>query len=161
MKILAGLLLALPLAGCAASIEAVPPNRQVPPPTPGSKLQEVHVHIRSGGARVGCYTVVVKWDPHIAVIDRIAPCAGSKFPGAAQFPPSNFTKGQIRIWGITTQKNHDVPDEYDLVTVWFKPLHAGRVPVTVTIEALYDAMRKPRPVSGQLNVFPPELDFPE
>lgn len=121
--------------------------------------QKFHVHMATGGARLGAYTVVVTWNPADAVIERITPCTASKFPGSPQFPTGAFLNGRIRIWGLTTDRRHDVPEEYDLLSITFRGLRPVRAQIKVELEAAYDTSRKPQPLPARLNAFPPELDF--
>ncbi len=141
------------VAGCMAAPR--------PSETADLNVQSLHIHLATDGVRLGGYTFVVKWDPKLAMIEEIRPCSASKFPGRPEHPPmSRFINGSIRIWGVTADRQHEVPPEYDLVTIRFRGPGSGRVPVTVQTEALYDTQKRPKPISGRLNAFPAELAFP-
>ena len=89
----------------------------------GVAREIVHLHLETGGTRLGGYTIVVKWDPDLATLDKVTACHASKFPGAPEFSTANYARGWIKIWGLTTRR-HDVPVEYDLVTLHFRGLKA-------------------------------------
>lgn len=145
------LLGAVALTGCAVGT----PHRPEDP-----MERNVHLHLATDGVRLGGYTFILKWDPKLATIQEIRPCSASKFPGRPEHPPpSHFARGQVRIWGITTDRHHDVPEEYDLATIRFRGHQPGKMPVSVQVEALYDGHSRPRPISGRLTVLPPELEF--
>jgi hypothetical protein len=153
-----GVALLLAGAGCAVtSREADGPLS--PRPRPHRTSDKLHVHVATHGVRLGSYTILIRWDPAQAVIERIVPCTNSKFPGPPEFDEERFNQGKIRVWGLTTRRSHEIPEEYDLFNITFRSLRPEKVQVKVEVEALYDASKRPQPLTGRLNVFPPELDF--
>jgi hypothetical protein len=143
------------LAGCQA-----PGGGDDYPPGPGT--EDLHIHLFTDGQRLGGYTFLLTWDPSVAVVTRVRPEPGGvKFPGRPEHQgTSQFNAGSLRIWGITSDRDYDVPAEYHVVAVTFRPLKPGvSVKPEVQIKALYDAKKKPKPIQGRLNTFPQELTF--
>ena len=149
MRLAAASILVL-LAGCASS--AQPETR---PPA-----HKMSIRVITSGVRMGGYTVVVRWDPSLASIEKVTPTRAPNFPAIPECSDRNFTRGWIRIFGSTNQ-NHEVPDEYDICYVTWHPLRPGMFKPEVEIEALYDMAQRPRPITGHLNVFPAEFVFGE
>ncbi len=151
MRRLAAPLLLLLVAACASRADNQPQERRPP-------VHKMSIRVITNGVRMGGYTVILKWDPTLASIEKITPTRAPTFPANPECSERNFTRGWLRIFGSTNQ-NHDVPDEYDVCYVIWRPLRPGLFKPTVEIEALYDMAARPRPITGHLNVFPAEFDF--
>jgi hypothetical protein len=118
----------------------------------------MHIRVLTDGVTMGGYTIMVKWDPDIATIEKITPCRDSTFPGTPEFSTTNFARGWVKIWGLTTSR-HTVPAEYDLCMIYFHPHRAEKFTPSVEIHALYDMAKRPKPITGRLNIFPAAFDF--
>ncbi len=138
------------LAACSAPPSAVKDERPA--------AEKMHVHLATDGVRLGGYTMILKWDPTVAVIERITPCNASKFPGAPEYSSANLQRGWIKVWGLTTDK-HEVPPEYDLFTVHWRPLRADRMKADLEIQALYDMSKRPKPIQGRITSGGGDVDF--
>lgn len=146
---LAALLLLLVPAACASMSSA--PARSVVPRVEFEHRQpdlvQWHVHVDARGRTLGAYTLRLKYDPAIAVIEDIQSCNVRHFRGAPEFDSATFRTGRTRVVGLDA--NPGLPDgDYHLLTVTFRRVASGTLLAAAEIENLYDGDNKP--LSGRI-----------
>lgn len=130
--------------GCAGgssprNVSAEMLDRRVPDPD----LASWHVHVDASDRLLGAYTITLRYDPRVAVIESIEPCAVRHFKGSPEYDPNAFTSGTTRVTSLDAFPSRKPSNEYHLLTITFRRVGAGRLEATAEIDRLYDADNKP------------------
>jgi hypothetical protein len=150
---------ALPLAllallGCAVSAKSEAPQRESL-----DRDQAVwHVHVDANDRLLGAYTITLRYDPKVAVIESIEPCAVRHFKGSPEYDPNTFTSGSTRVTALDAFPSKKPDNEYHLLTVTFRRVGGGRLEATAMIDRLYDADNKA--IRGRIEGPPFAYTFP-
>jgi hypothetical protein len=138
-----GLLLA---SGCSSAPRAAAP----PAPRDPSLSPEWHLHLDTRGKRLGAYTIAIRFDPAVAVLHEVQPCAVRHFRGNPECDPASFRTGLTRVAAFETNPSRLPDDEYHLLTVTFRRVAPGTFEAKAEIEKLYDDANKP--LKGRITV---------
>jgi hypothetical protein len=148
----------LALAGCAAAgaKEAPRPAADLRPRDPD--VAAWHVHLDARERLLGAYTITLRFDPKVAVIESIEPCGVRHFKGSPEYDPNTFTSGMTRVTSLDAFPSRKPDNEYHLLTVTFRRVGGGTLSPTAEIERLYDADNKP--IRGRIDGPPFTHSFP-
>lgn len=135
-----GLLL---LAGCGAALRA-PGASSVQAdsaPDPGRLEWRLHVDTRDRG--LGAYTISIRFNPEVAVIEEIAPCSPKYFKGTPEVDPASFRTGLTRVTSLDVFGSRPRTGQWHLFTVIFRRTGPGTLSAKAQLEKLYDDANKP------------------
>jgi len=131
------------LAGCAAaprlSREAAPEMEQRPDPTRAD--WRLHIDTRDRG--IGAYTISIRYNPEVAVIEEILPCSPKYFKGTPEVDPASFKSGLTRVTSLDVFGSRPRAGQWHLFTVVFRRTGPGTLSAKAQIEKLYDDENKP------------------
>ena len=104
-----------------------------------------HVHLDARDRLLGAYTIILRFNPKVAVIRSIEPCAVRHFKGSPEYDPDSLTSGVTRVTSLDAFPSKKPDNEYHLLTVTFGRVGGGTLEATAEIERLYDADNKQIP----------------
>ncbi len=155
---LAPLLALLVATGCAASPAAERGASSLDLERRDPDLVAWHVHVDANDRLLGAYTITLRYDPKVAVIESIEPCGVRHFKGSPEYDPNTFTSGTTRVTALDAFPSRKPDNEYHLLTVTFRRAGGGRLEATAQIDRLYDADNKP--IRGRIDGPPFTHSFP-
>ncbi|HLF92746.1 MAG TPA: hypothetical protein VJB14_04750 [Planctomycetota bacterium] len=132
------------LAGCA--VASAPARETAQPPDPTRAEWRLHLDTRDRG--IGAYTITIRSNPEVAVIEEIAPCSPKYFKGTPEYDPASFKTGVTRITALDVFGSRPRSGEWHLFTVIFRKTGPGTLTARAQLEKLYDDENKP--FSGRL-----------
>ena len=117
-----------------------------------------HVHLDANDRLLGAYTITLRYDPKVAVIESIEPCGVRHFKGSPEYDPNTFTSGTTRVTSLDAFPSKKPDNEYHLLTVTFRRVGGGRLEATAAIDRLYDDDNKA--IRGRIEGPPFAYTFP-
>ncbi len=136
------LLALLAAGGCAAGGPREAAPRFLEGEARDPDLASWHVHVDARDRLLGAYTITLRYDPKVAVIESIEPCGVRHFKGSPEYDPKTFTTGVTRVTSLDAFPSRRPDNEYHLLTVTFRRTGPGRLEATAEIDRLYDADNK-------------------
>lgn len=130
----------LALLGCSAGPKAAFRAAADAPLDPD--LAAWHVHLDARERLLGAYTITLRYNPKVAVIASVEPCAVRHFKGSPEYDPDSFSSGVTRVTSLDAFPSKKPDNEYHLLTVTFRRVGGGTLEATAEIERLYDADNK-------------------
>lgn len=148
------LLLVTTVAGCSAGARAEHSPASATPesesPAPSRPTVEWHLDVETLGRGVGAYTITLRYDREVAVIEEIRTRDPRHFKGTPEYDPSTLASGETRVTALDAFPARPPEDPVRLLTVVFRRLRGGRFSATAELEKLYDDSDRGRPLSGRL-----------
>ena len=135
------------LAGCAAAPQDATGRTEMEQPRDPTRAEwRLHIDTRDRG--IGAYTISIRFNPEVAVIEEILPCSPKYFKGTPEVDPASFKTGLTRITSLDVFGSRPRAGQWHLFTVVFRRIGPGTLAAKAQLEKLYDDENKP--FSGRL-----------
>jgi hypothetical protein len=112
---------------------------------------EWHLDVETLGRGVGAYTITLRYDRDIAVIQEIRVRDPRHFKGTPEYDPATLASGVTRVTALDAFPARPPESPVRLLTVVFKRVRGGRFTATAELEKLYDDSDRGRPLPGRLS----------
>ena len=110
------------------------------------------------GKRLGAYTITIRFNPQVGVLQDVKACNVRHFRGNPEFDPASFSSGVTRVAAFETNPSKLPDDEYHLLTVTFRKVGPGTLEASAELEKVYDDANKP--LKGRISVPAFRHEFP-